>query len=81
MKKLFAMIVVCIMLTGCDDPHVRTAIAMGTAVNMVSDLKDCKTYRVSDGLNSMYIVRCSNSTTSTVIPGKTPVHTVTIDTI
>jgi uncharacterized protein YceK len=78
MKKLFAIIAVSIILSGCG-PSVSHAGDIGLAVGMIDDLKDCKTYKVGDGMKSMYIVRCPNSTTSTLIPGKNPVHTVVID--
>lgn len=80
MKKILAIFAVCILLSGCG-PSVSHAGDIGLAVGMIDDLKDCKTYQVSDGMKSMYIVRCPNSTTSTLVPGKNPVHAVTIDTI
>ena len=48
-----------VLAAGCQ-PSVETA-----KYPLPAELQDCKLFKLSDGLNSITVVRCPNSTTST----------------
>jgi len=79
MKKLImALVVVC--LVGCE----KSTKEISGTFNMPEELKDCKMYSLSDGVSSVYVVRCPQSSISTTYNcGKTTCSTmyVEVDTV
>lgn len=63
-------------LTGCSKETVETT----DTIILPEGLKDCKLYRVSDGFNTIKIMRCPNSSTSTKYrSGKTDRQAIVVD--
>lgn len=75
MYKLFIMIIMVLLLSGCETSSTEVKYD-----SMPPELSDCKTFYIRRGLNSITVMRCPGSTTSTTYStGKTSNTTVTID--
>jgi hypothetical protein len=71
------ILVFAVMISGCA-PSAEERTANFTV--MPDGLKDCKIYRISDGVENITVVRCPNSsTTSSYRIGKTKKTVTTID--
>ena len=63
-----------VLTTGCQ-PSVETA-----NYPLPAELQDCKLFKLSDGIHSITVVRCPNSTTSTTYrEGKSDRTSVVVD--
>ena len=62
MWKIATTIVIASLLTACNPGYEDKTADYSVIPN---ELKDCKFYSVFDGMNSITVVRCPNSQTST----------------
>lgn len=60
--KYVLVILVAFTLLGCE---ARTPQDRTLGYILPEELKDCKIFRINDGMNGMYITRCPKSDTST----------------
>ena len=69
MKK---KIILCsiLLLAGCEKSYHDAS----PEFQMPPEMKDCKVFKLSDGVKNLYAIRCSLQTT-TVTSGKSPLHT------
>lgn len=83
-KRVFHMVLLCIVLTilvtvGCKSypPHYEEDKDYTV---LPEELKDCKIFNISNGWGILTVVRCPNSSTSTIYSeGKTIKKVVVID--
>jgi hypothetical protein len=72
---LFSLIV--LTMTGCR-PSSSTS-SWQSNIDDTPALKDCQAVALDNGFNSLTVVRCPNSTTTTKTSGKFPKTSVVID--
>lgn len=73
-KVMLVMLIVVGMLTGCSP---RT-IQVEHKFDVPEELLHCKMYNMYNGYTTIYVMHCPNATTSTMVAGKHPVHSVMI---
>jgi len=74
MRFILCTLGLAVLVAGCQ-PSVTTA-----DFPLPAELQDCKLFELSDGINSITVVRCPNSTTSTTYrEGKSDHTSVVVD--
>lgn len=71
----FATASILVLIAACS-PSVKPTNPIGD-LQLPAELQDCKFFRLSDGITSLNVARCPNSTTSVTTSGKNPVTTIT----
>lgn len=71
----FATASILVLIAACS-PSVKPTNPIGD-LQLPAELQDCKFFRLSDGITSLNVARCPNSTTSVTTTGKNPVTTIT----
>lgn len=68
------LLLLCLLLVGCTTAQETTS-----SWDIPKGLKDCKVYTVSSTLNTLYVMRCPNSQTTTKKGGKYPKTTTVVE--
>lgn len=71
----FATASILVLIAACS-PSVKSTNPIGD-LQLPAELQDCKFFRLSDGITSLNVARCPNSTSSVTTAGKNPVTTIT----
>lgn len=71
----FATASILVLIAACS-PSVKPTNPIGD-LQLPAELQDCKFFRLSDGITSLNVARCPNSTSSVTTTGKNPVTTIT----
>lgn len=74
MKKIIPLIAVVLLAACSPNGHERNDYTV-----LPNGLKDCKFYRVSNGIEEITVVRCPNSSTTVYSGGKQSQTTVTVE--